>query len=93
LAEEVVGEGAGGETPRLGTMMRLRLMEATQPVSRWRRLEGRQLGLSKAKTCSLDRGCRRSHGGGAALCGGGKGLVICIFFFLSEREEIWGDGN
>jgi hypothetical protein len=65
-------------------MVRLRLMEATRAVSRWRRLEGRQLGLSKEKVYSLDRGCRRSHGGGATLCGGGdgKGLMICIFFFF-----------
>jgi hypothetical protein len=52
------------------------------------------LGLSKA--CSLDRGCRRSHGGGATLCGGGgKGLVICILFFsfLFLSEKILGDGD
>jgi len=81
LVREVAGKGAGGEIPGLETMVRQRLMEETRAVSRWWRLEGSQLGLSKAKACSLDRGCRRSHGGGAALCGGGKGLVICIFFF------------
>jgi hypothetical protein len=57
LVGEVAGEGAGGEMPGLGTMVCLRLMEGTRAVSRWRRLEGRQLRLSKAKACSLDRGC------------------------------------
>jgi hypothetical protein len=84
LVEEAAREGAGRETLGLGTMVCLRLMEATRAVSRWQRLEGRQLGLSKMKVCSLVRGCRRSHGGGTALCGGGggKGLVIYIFFFF-----------
>jgi len=86
LVGEVAGEGAGGETPGLGTMVHLRLMEATRAVSRWRRQEGQQLGLSKTKVCSLDRECQRSHGGGATLCGSGggdEGLVMSIFFFLS----------